>query len=308
MVFPNSEQGNISDIKYEYYEDDIVLREGTARFDGISFIEPFYKRERLIILGAGHISVQLSMLAKMTGFYVVVVDDRAEFANKERFHFADEVICLDFDLAIKKIKPEKNDYIVIVTREHINDISCVEALLKFDEPLYVGMLGSKKRVSKAFENLKKRGLDSERLKRISNPIGLDIGAKNIEEIDISIMAEIIKRRRSDLVQYIDRCDHDYQSIFDISKIERPCAIATIIYDEGSTPRDAGASMAIFKDGTIIGSIGGGSIEGKIIDKGKEIIGTGRYEIVYVALDGSNGMGEGMICGGKVGVLIEDYKI
>lgn len=289
-----------------------ILSEGTPVFEQEKkvFYEPFFKRERMIILGAGHVAVPLSMLAKMTGFYVIVCDDRPDFADSRRFEYADEVICTSFEKAIEKVKPGAQDYVVIITRGHAYDEKCVEMLAGYEEPIYTGLIGSKRRVAMVLDGIKKRGYDASRLDRIHTPIGLDIGAKTIEEIDIAIMAEIIQVRRKESIgkTVVDRGDHDMQSIMALADIKHPCAIATILWDRGSAPRSAGAVMAIFADGTFIGSIGGGCVENAIIHQAKSLIGTGRFEIMHASLDGSSAMAEGMVCGGEIIVLVEDYEI
>lgn len=272
------------------------------------FYEPFFKQQRIIILGGGHVSVPLTMFAKMIGMHVVVIDDRAEFASKNRFPHADEVICDSFYNGIMRVRPCETDYVVIITRGHANDTECIKALMQCPEVIYTGLMGSRRRTSCVMQQLRDEGYDADRLNRIHTPIGLSIGAKTIEEIDISIIAEIIQVRRSKSPSnaYVDRCDHDYGVMAQVADISCPCSIATIIRDEGSTPRSAGAVMAIFEDGSIIGSIGGGSVEAFVINKGKSIINTGRYDIMTLSLDGESAMAEGMICGGRVTVLIEDF--
>lgn len=312
MHFP-AEAGKVADIVQGFCESfaQDVLSEGMPRLEeddeGITFLEPFYRRERLIILGGGHIAVPLSMMAKMTGFYVVVCDDRETFANEERFPHADEVHCGPFEHCIARLKPCSKDYVVIVTRGHSHDAECIEAIGEYEEPMYTGLIGSRRRVAMVFEGLVRQGYDADRLRRICTPIGLDIGAKTIEEIDVAIMAEMIQRRRKDSAgwSYIDRSDHNMTDISEIAKIRKPCAIATIMKDEGSTPRSAGARMAIFVDGSSIGSIGGGCVEGGIIHTAKALIGTGQYRIIRVTLDGTAAADEGMVCGGSLVVLIED---
>lgn len=316
--FGDGTSGSTSSISTQIVETDHLTEEQKQIvLDGLPvfkkeeniFYEPFFRRERMIILGAGHVSVPLTMMAKLTGFYVIVIDDRADFADKSRFLYADEVICDSFERAIRTVKPGAQDYVVIITRGHANDEACIEALADFEEPVYTGLIGSRKRVATVFDRLKACGYDAGRLERIHTPIGLDIGAKTIEEIDIAIMAEIIKVRRKDSVgmALVDRGDHDLMAVKKISENKLPCAIATILEDKGSTPRAAGAVMAVFVDGTIIGSIGGGCIEGAVIHKAKELIGTGRYEMIDVSLDGSSAMSEGMVCGGRVTVLLEDFQ-
>lgn len=316
MHFP-ADKGNVCDIEQgflSYEKSSQVLSEGVPLMEetdeGITFLEPFYRRERLIILGGGHIAVPLSQMAKMTGFYVIVCDDRSTFANEGRFPYADEVHCDSFERCIAKLKPCSSDYVVIVTRGHSHDAECIEAIGECEEPVYTGLIGSRRRVAMVFKNLIDQGYDVDRLHRICTPIGLDIGAKTIEEIDIAIMAEIIKRRRKDSAgeAYIDRSDHNMTDITEMAKIQLPCAVATIMKDEGSTPRSAGARMAIFVDGSSIGSIGGGCVEGAIIHTAKSLVGTGGYEIIRVSLDDTVAMEEGMVCGGKIVVLVEDWMI
>ena len=329
MHFP-AEQGKVSDITQGFVVGDgktqgslpvgsisevsalEVLSAGAPRLEegegGITFLEPFYRRERLIILGGGHVAVPLSMMAKITGFYVIVCDDREDFANEERFPYADEVRCAPFDRCIAELKPCGRDYVVIVTRGHSHDAECIEAIARYEEPLYTGLIGSRRRVAIVFEGLISQGYDADRLHRICTPIGLDIGAKTIEEIDVAIMAQIIQRRRKDSAgqAYIDRSDHNMADIREMAKIHKPCAIATIMKDEGSTPRAAGARMAVFVDGSSIGSIGGGCVEGGIVHTAKTLIGTGEYRIIRANLDGTAAADEGMVCGGSLVVLVEDW--
>ena len=57
---------------------------------------------------------------------------------------------------------------------------------------YIGVLGSKKKMEKLFEDYRKEGIDESLLQRIHTPIGLDIKSQTPEEIAVSIAAEIIK--------------------------------------------------------------------------------------------------------------------
>lgn len=292
-------------------KEEEIIKAGLPIYekDERCFYEPFFKEERIIILGGGHVAVPLSMMAKLVGFYVIVVDDRIEFADNNRFPHADEVICDSFQNALERVKPQANDYLVIITRGHANDRQCLEALANFPEPIYTGLIGSKKRVATVFENLAADGYDKKRFSNIHTPIGLDIGAKTIEEIDVAIIAEIIKVRRKDSIGkgLIDRGDHDLGVLSELARITEPCAIVTILEAKGSTPRNAGAVMAVFDNGSILGSIGGGRVEAAVIDEAKKIIGSNKYQILEVNLDGKSAMAEGMVCGGSLVVLIEDFK-
>lgn len=312
MEFPKKDAGAVIEIRESILYDGDVLKSGKPSLseDGLVFEEPFYKRERMIILGGGHIADMLTLMAKATGFYVIVVDDRADMARIERFPYADEVILSGYHDAIDKLKVGSRDYVIIVTRDHYFDTKCVEALANREEPYYTGLIGSRKRVALVFEGLRKEGYDEGRLSRICTPIGLNIGAKTVEEIDISIMAEVIKRRRldGDNNDFVDHSDHDIQSLLDIARLNEPYALATIIGHNGSAPRKSGAAMAVLADGRLIGSIGGGSMEGRIIKRANNILGSGRYVVVRESLDGDIDRPNEMVCGGSVVVLIEDIAL
>lgn len=155
------------------------------------FMDPIYHKESLIILGGGHIALPLVSMAKLLNYHVTVIDDRPEFAALDRFPQADEVICNDFDKAIKEIAVDSNTYIVIITRGHQHDKICVEEVLKKAKPVYLGMIGSKRKVNMLFQELAELGYEKEKIDNIYAPIGLDIGAQTPEEIALSIMAEVV---------------------------------------------------------------------------------------------------------------------
>jgi len=130
----------------------------------------------------------------MAGFKVVVIDDRAEFANKNRFPEADEIVAEDFSKVFSKLKINRSSYIVIVTRGHQFDEEVLEWAVKA-EANYVGMIGSKKKKEDIFSSLQSKGISKELLEDVHAPIGMDIHAETPEEIAVSIMAEIIKVSR-----------------------------------------------------------------------------------------------------------------
>lgn len=154
------------------------------------FIEPPPQPLELLILGGGHISLPLSKMAKIAGFKVTVIDDRPSFANKNRFENADQVICDDFAQAIRRININRNTSVVIVTRGHRHDKICLREIVGHPA-LYIGMIGSKRRVKALISELVEDGIDRDLLSLIHAPIGLDIGAETPEEIAVSILAEVI---------------------------------------------------------------------------------------------------------------------
>ena len=159
------------------------------------FVEVQHRPPTLLIVGAGHIALPLARLGKMCDFDVVVLDDRASFANKERFPMADQVIAAPFETAMQEFPLDEDTYIVLVTRGHQHDVSSLLQVL--DRPsAYIGMIGSRRRVRAVFQLLEEeKGISRERFERVHSPVGLDIGSETPAEIAVSIMAEIVKVRR-----------------------------------------------------------------------------------------------------------------
>lgn len=156
------------------------------------YIKIFAKREKLLIMGGGHLGTELYTLGKFLNKYVVIFDDREEFINKERFPKADELIFGKMEETVKNYSIDENSYIIIVTRGHENDKQCLKAILdKKISPKYIGMVGSKGKVISTYKELLSEGYSKEELKEIYSPIGLDISNSEPKEIALGIMAEII---------------------------------------------------------------------------------------------------------------------
>jgi xanthine dehydrogenase accessory factor len=156
-------------------------------------IEPLQVSVALYIFGAGHVSQCIAKVAKMVDFSVTIIDDREEFANKERFPDADEVIVGDFQNVFDKLMFSGKEFVTIVTRGHQYDAGVLGETLK-RQTRYVGMIGSKRKVAIVFDYLKKSGFDDEAIKKVYAPIGLAIHAETPQEIAVSIVAELIKVR------------------------------------------------------------------------------------------------------------------
>jgi len=159
------------------------------------FVEPLRPYDILYLFGAGHVSTFVASLANMVGFRVVVIDDRKEFANKERFNKADKIIVLPFSEVFEKINISSSAYIAIITRGHIQDLNVLREALKRSGG-YIGMIGSKRKREKIYQALMEEGVSDERLRQVHSPIGMDIDAETPEEIAVSIVAELIRVRAS----------------------------------------------------------------------------------------------------------------
>lgn len=160
------------------------------------YLEAHRPPPELVIVGAGHIARPLCRVGAMLGFRVRVLDDRPEFATRERFPEAEEVRRADFSDPFRGVAVGPGSYLVLVTRGHKYDFDALHDLLRRpDLPAYVGMVGSRRRVRAALELLRREGIPRERLLRVHAPIGLDVGAETPEEIAVSIAAEIVQVRR-----------------------------------------------------------------------------------------------------------------
>lgn len=272
--------------------------------------EPFSPPERLIVLGAGHIAVPVCDFAAKSGFEVYVCDDRPAFANTARFPLAREVLCDSFESCIDRLRLTRYDYVVVITRGHVHDADCLRKIFKGTQPAYLGLIGSRRRVRGLFEMLVEEGYPKEYMDRICTPIGLDIGAVTPGEIAISILAELVAYKRlpkhsNDGIRCCNDSDVELSVIKYLAENREPKAIVTVIETKGSTPREAGAKMAVSPLAAVTGSIGGGCSEGAVIRDAVRIIGTGRYKIVDIDLTGEVAESDGMVCGGTMRVLVED---
>jgi xanthine dehydrogenase accessory factor len=159
------------------------------------FVDAVTPPDTLVIAGAGHVAQPLAAMAAMLPLSVIVIDDRDEFCNRERFPAAEACLVGDIAEEMKKLTLDKNCYVVIVTRGHTLDQAALEIALG-SEAAYIGMIGSKKKVKEVFGSLRENGVKAEKLQQVFAPIGLDIGAFTAEEIAVSILAEIIAVRNN----------------------------------------------------------------------------------------------------------------
>jgi xanthine dehydrogenase accessory factor len=164
--------------------------------DATLYGEAHRRPATLFVVGAGHIALPLARIGALVGFRVVVLDDREDFATGERFPEAAEVVRLDFEEPFGDVTVTAADFVVLVTRAHRYDFDCLVRLVEAPEqPRYIGMVGSRRRVRAAFRALLEAGVPRDRLEGVHAPIGLDIGAETPEEIAVSIVAELVTIRR-----------------------------------------------------------------------------------------------------------------
>lgn len=275
--------------------------------DEESVLAEVFKREhRLIVFGAGHVGYHLCHFASKVGFNTIVVDDRPYFANKEKFGDDIQVICNTFENAFEILDIHEEDYVVIVTRGHKHDKFCLEKILSLDELNYIGMIGSKRRVKIMKEELIEEGYSKEKIENIYSPIGLNIGAVTPEEIAISILAEIISVKRigklavkNEPIKVSNSCELNKDVLEALAKSQNEkMSLVTVISTKGSTPRKAGSKMIVYDSGKIIGTIGGGCAEAKIIKDAALMAGSKNLKIETIDMTGEIAEEEGMVCGEK----------
>ena len=152
--------------------------------------------QKLIIAGAGHIGKALSQLGFLLDFEVTVIDDRSDYASKDNLPYADIVINADIGSTLEKIDKDGETYIVIVTRGHRDDGNALRACIG-SEAAYIGMIGSRTKVATMKRDFIGNGMATEeQWGRIFAPIGIDINSQTVQEIAVSIAAQLIMIRNT----------------------------------------------------------------------------------------------------------------
>ena len=151
----------------------------------------------LLIIGAGHVAQPLAQMGTLLDMRIVVVDDRAEWANRERFPTANEVLVVDYEPATEILAPlpvamTPSTYVVVTTWGY--DLPALEQALA-QQPAYIGLVASPTKARELFKRLLAKGASAEALRRVSAPVGLDIGAESPAEVALSILAEVLAMQR-----------------------------------------------------------------------------------------------------------------
>jgi xanthine dehydrogenase accessory factor len=169
------------DFEYSFQsENDWIYKEKTG-----------YKNQ-LSIIGGGHCALAFSKLMRSMDFYIRIYDERKDLNTMMENEAAHEKHFINSYAELREmISPGDNHYVVIMTFGYRTDDVAVRALLEKDFK-YIGLLGSKKKIEKMFDDYRKEGIKEDWLQRIHTPIGLAIKSQTPEEIAISIAAEIIE--------------------------------------------------------------------------------------------------------------------
>jgi xanthine dehydrogenase accessory factor len=185
-----NDQGTIN-LKRDLYQEGDLSIPDKNKVEGLLLFETIDPPEKLIIAGAGHIGKVLCHLGNLLDFEVTVVDDRPEFANHENFPGAYYIVVGDIGKEMNKMAIGPDTYVVIVTRGHNDDSNALRSCIG-SSAAYIGMIGSRTKIEKMKRNFIDNGwATSEKWNSLHTPIGLEIGSRTVEEIAISIAAELV---------------------------------------------------------------------------------------------------------------------
>ncbi len=190
------------DVNLTTYAQEVISSGNTVVFqieDSEIVLEPVSGMYSIVLFGGGHVSKFVAEIAHQAGFSVIVVDDRLKYVSKKRFPTAEKTICADFKKSFNQLQIHAKTALVIVTRGHSYDETVLEQALKTDAG-YIGMIGSRRKITKSYDNLVEKGVSAEQLKHVFAPLGLEIGAQSAGEIAVSIVAELVKWKRDHSVQ------------------------------------------------------------------------------------------------------------
>ena len=177
-----------------------IMRKGKSSHTELSdgsqlFVELFLPTAQLIMVGGVHIAVALVEYAKVLGYKTIVIDPRRAFGSDERFPDVEQLIQKWPDKGFDEVQINENTAVALLTHDPKIDDPALNRVLR-SPAFYIGALGSRKTHAKRVARLEAAGFTAEEIGKIYGPIGLDISAQTPEEIALSVMAEIVKARRS----------------------------------------------------------------------------------------------------------------
>ena len=258
------------------------------------FLERISGGKKLVLCGAGHVSLCVIRLGVMLGYEVTVVEDREEYAGKAREAGAQQVVCRPFGEALDGIAGDLSTAFVIMTREHAHDLECLRRIL--EKPFaYAGMMGSRSRAEQVRNQLLEEGYDPGKVNSVHMPIGLPIGSRTPEEIAVSVTAELIS-----VLNAADPGEGYPPGMAEELAGRTRGVLAMIAEKNGEAPRRPGTKMLVRKDGSFLGTVGGGYAEAVILEKAREMIANGSTFSKLVRVSMKKGT---MHCGGEITVFL-----
>ena len=179
------ETGENKEFKYGMGQNDKLKLACGGEVKG--FIKIFKPASKLVVIGAGHVSKEITYMAKSLNFDIVIIDDREDYIKLNDI----EVLTGDVGKHINSLCLPKNTYVVIASRGHIIDKIALREVINQDIK-YIGMMGSKMKVIQVCRELLEEGIDIDDFKNLYAPIGLDFSDGTPSEIAIEVLSEILK--------------------------------------------------------------------------------------------------------------------
>jgi xanthine dehydrogenase accessory factor len=143
-------------------------------------------------------------MASLLDMRAVVVDDRKEWANRDRFPTAADVIVVDYEPTTETLAPlsipmTPSTYVVITTWGY--DLPALEQALA-QTPAYIGLVASPTKAKELFKRMIAKGVSPEAFQRVNTPAGLDLGSETPAEVALAIMAEVLAVQRRGSGQFL----------------------------------------------------------------------------------------------------------
>ena len=278
-----------------YRNDILVCRDSDDPIGEPVLIEDITVEPYLVLFGAGHIGKALYDLAVLQNMGVCVIDPRAEQNSGERFPMAVRIIAEYEEVFSKGLSKFIAPYYCIFTHGHKHDSQCLLYALRHPHS-YIGMIGSKAKISRCFDNMRENGITDGQLAKVHSPIGLPINAVTPQEIAVSIMAQIISVFRE------NKQTITADTLVLGQAAAKPGIMARIIESTGSAPRGTGSMMFVTRN-EVFGTVGGGALESHTIETARHMLQTGeKTRIEHHGL--TEGQPLGMVCGGDTTILLK----
>lgn len=222
----------------------------------------------LVICGGGHVAQALAASASAVGFQITVLEDRPEVLQEGQFPPETELRLGSVPELVRTGKFPPNAFYAVMTRNHNENRRCLRAVMDMPHG-YVGMLGSRRDAEALRQWLIEDGVPEETVAGLHHPIGLPIAAETPAEIAVAVTAELIQCRKTlDLGSALEQTVLDGLSA-------PPYAWVMLVDTKGITPRKPGASMLVYPDGSVRGTIGGGAREAAAIRQAQKVLHTRR---------------------------------
>lgn len=157
------------------------------------FFEPVSVPLPMALFGAGHCAEQLMPMLASLGFDVTVVDERGERLGLPAFSGAARRIAKLPQAALSEIDFSEELHLIVMTHAHVHDEQIVRSCLQ--KPFrYLGLISSRAKWALFRSRFREQGFSDEQLRRVTSPIGLDLGAETPFEIAVAIAAQLIQLR------------------------------------------------------------------------------------------------------------------